>query len=257
MKGKNKAIEIGERKTAKCGIDYIALGRTDSGKILVEFQDEWKYQTEVYLQNYKNGSILNPYSNRLYGVGYRGAGKHMTVTTGNAQNPVYTVWHNMLRRCYYKPYQERHTSYIGCSASEEWFCFQNFAEWWDDNCYTIEGERMELDKDLLVKNNKVYCPERCCILPQRINLIFPAKKSFRNGTPPGVQKLESGKFMATCGIRSKSTESLGVFDTAEDAFRAYKERKEKNMKEVADQYKSHLPQRVYDALYNWKIEITD
>ncbi len=116
---------------------------------------------------------------------------------------------------------------------------------------------MELDKDLLVKNNKVYCPERCCLLPQRINLIFPSKKSYRNGTPPGVQKLENGKFMATCRIYHKTIKLLGTFNTVEEAFLAYKERKEKNMKEVADQYKQWLPQKVYEALYNWEIEATD
>ena len=252
-----KIISVGDTGTNRYGVQYKAIEIHEKSKVLIEFQDDWKFRTEVSPQRFYSGSILNPYSNKLYGVGYRGAGEHKTVTVGNAQNPVYTVWHNMLRRCYYKPYQEKHTSYIGCSVAEEWFCFQTFADWWDENCYTVEGERMELDKDLLIKNNKIYSPERCCLLPQRINLIFPAKKSHRNGTPPGVQRLQNGKYMATCGIKSKNVESLGMFDTAEAAFRAYKDRKERNMKEVADQYKQHLPKRIYDALYNWKIDVSD
>ena len=37
----------------------------------------------------------------------------------------------------------------------------------------------------------------------------------------------------------------------------YKIRKEQNIKEVADQYKDKVPKKLYEALYNWKVEIDD
>lgn len=37
----------------------------------------------------------------------------------------------------------------------------------------------------------------------------------------------------------------------------YKIRKEQNIKEVADKYKSRIPRKLYKALYNWKVEIDD
>ena len=35
------------------------------------------------------------------------------------------------------------------------------------------------------------------------------------------------------------------------------EKAEKNIKEVADYYKGQIPQKVYNALYDYEVEITD
>lgn len=50
---------------------------------------------------------------------------------------------------------------------------------------------------------------------------------------------------------------LGMFDTPEEAFYAYKIAKEVWIKEVADKWKSFIEPRVYEAMYNYKVEITD
>ena len=50
---------------------------------------------------------------------------------------------------------------------------------------------------------------------------------------------------------------LGTFDDVETAFDTYKQFKELTIKQVADEYKNKIPQRLYDALYNYKVEITD
>ena len=41
------------------------------------------------------------------------------------------------------------------------------------------------------------------------------------------------------------------------AFEAYKKEKEKYIKEVAEEYKSVIPTELYDAMYKYKILITD
>ena len=43
----------------------------------------------------------------------------------------------------------------------------------------------------------------------------------------------------------------------EKAFEVYKYYKEKNIKQVADYYKEQIPQRLYNGLYNYEVEITD
>ena len=43
----------------------------------------------------------------------------------------------------------------------------------------------------------------------------------------------------------------------EEAFRAYKQFKEDYIKQVADEYKDKIPQKLYDAMYNYKVDITD
>lgn len=50
---------------------------------------------------------------------------------------------------------------------------------------------------------------------------------------------------------------LGTFNTVEEAFDKYKITKEKLIKDVAEKYKDKIPSKTYEAMMNWKIEITD
>ena len=47
------------------------------------------------------------------------------------------------------------------------------------------------------------------------------------------------------------------FKTSIEAFLCYKTEKEKYIKEVADEFKPYIPQKLYEAMYNYKVEITD
>ena len=47
----------------------------------------------------------------------------------------------------------------------------------------------------------------------------------------------------------------GIYDTVEETFAAYAKAKEDIIKQVADEYKNIIPQNVYDALYNYKLDI--
>jgi hypothetical protein len=224
--------------------------------VQIEFLDERRYRCIVFEQNFRNGHILNPYHRSIFGVGYIGNGPHISKKSGNIKYPEYQAWYNMIMRCYDARYQTTHTAYIGCSVDSEWHNYQNFAEWWKQHWYQIPGERMDFDKDILYKNNRIYGPEKCCIIPHRINLLLVNRKRDRGETPVGVQRSGSS-FVATCGIETGIVENLGSFSTVEDAFNAYKIRKEQNIKDVANRYKAYLPERVYNALMNRIIEITD
>ena len=74
----------------------------------------------------------------------------------------------MFNRCYNEKYHEKQPTYIGCSVSEEFWNFQNFAEWYNQKKY-ICNYALELDKDLLYEGNKIYAPSKCCLLPKEIN----------------------------------------------------------------------------------------
>jgi hypothetical protein len=70
----------------------------------------------------------------------------------------------MLRRCYAHEQNERHTCYAGCTVCEEWLNYQNFCE----DLPKIEGYKewknnsnYALDKDGIIKGNKVYRLETC------------------------------------------------------------------------------------------------
>ena len=51
--------------------------------------------------------------------------------------------------------------------------------------------------------------------------------------------------------------TTGYFITQEKGFEIYKYYKEKNIKEVADYYKEHMPEKLYNAMYDYKVEIDD
>jgi hypothetical protein len=163
----------------------------------------------------------------------------------------------MIHRSYSDKLQIKQPAYKGCTVAEEWHNFQTFAKWFDENYYEVEGERMELDKDILVKGNKHYSPETCVFVPKTLNTLL-IKASVRRGLLPiGVSK-NNGKYQANCYNTSVGKlEYLGRFDNPEDAFLVYKEYKEQNIKKVAEDYKSRIPEILYSALVNYKVEITD
>lgn len=167
------------------------------------------------------------------------------------------VWCSLLERCNGERTKEKRPTYKECSICEEWKYFSNFLSWTKDKSNGFQ-QGYNLDKDILVKGNKVYSPETCCFVPQEINkLIIKCDKS-RSDYPLGVSLLPSGKFLAKCTIKCKGV-NLGTYDTPEEAFFAYKQTKEKYIQEVATEYYNNgkITEKVYNALMNYKVEITD
>ena len=191
--------------------------------------------------------------------GYIGVGKYRKSTHGR----IYEVWRDMLRRCYDDKRQIKSPTYKGCTVCEEWHNFQNFAKWYEENYYEIEGQRMHLDKDILFKGNKIYSPQTCIFVPQRINLLFTKSNAIRGLYPIGIDfHKKSGKLRVRCDIYEENCKKricLGMFlpSETEEAFAVYKKFKENYIKQVANEYKDFIPKKLYDALYVYEVEITD
>ena len=184
------------------------------------------------------------------GIGYLGEGNYKS---GNKDkiNKNYSCWRSLIVRCYDEKYHNKFPSYKNCTVYEEWHNFQKFAKWYEENY--IEG--WELDKDIIIKSNKIYSPETCAFVPKEINYLFTNRKNHRNGLPLGVSKIKN-RYRAT-STQNKKHISYGYYITPEEAFYAYKEGKENYIKEVAEEWKPLIDERVYNAMMNWKIEITD
>ena len=167
----------------------------------------------------------------------------------------------MLRRCYDDKYQEKYLTYKNCEVCESWHNFQNFAEWFENNYYEIEDEVMNLDKDILVKGNKIYSPETCVFVPQNINSLFVKRDKSRGNDPIGTNQLPSGNYEVQCNNGYGKYIYLGTYSTKEEAFQVYKQYKEKVIKEVIDSYEGIIPEPYYsklkEAMYNYKVEIND
>lgn len=241
---------VGETKSNNFGsiMEIIAYrGYTDIDIYFPEYN--WTYKHAAY-NAFKNGRVKCPYEPRLYGIAYLGEGVYKS-HENRIQTDAYSCWCRMLYRCYISDRQ----SYKGCYVCNEWLNFQNFAEWYVNNYYTINNETMCLDKDILYKGNKVYSPDTCIFVPNKINMLFVKCNGLRGEYPIGVYKTDN-KYTANYNIDG-CTVYLGRYDTPEEAFYAYKEDKEKHIKEVADEYKEFIPYILYEAMYNYEVEITD
>ena len=207
----------------------------------------------------KNGQVKSRFAPSVYGVGYLGYEK--AVDENGKTIKSYAVWMHMLRRCYSNEFQKKHPTYKGCTVCEEWHNYSNFKKWYDENYYNIEGERMDLDKDILVKGNKIYSPNTCVFVPQNINKLFIKSNKIRGKYPIGVCfNKDRNKFQVNCNTfyNGKSQKKfLGYYNTIEEAFNAYKQFKEADIKQIADEYKDKIPDKLYEAMYNYKVEITD
>ena len=202
--------------------------------------------------------MKSPYDITVQGVGYLGEGKYKSREHG-IQTKCYLVWSSMLKRCYNKKRQEKYPTYKGCKVCDEWLNFQNFAEWFYKNYYEIPGEQMHLDKDILIKGNKIYSPETCVFVPERINSLFTKTNKNRGKEPIGVfHREKDNKYeVYCCKSDGKGSKYLGRFNDREYAFQIYKQFKETIIKQVADKYKEYIPKNVYDAMHEYEVQITD
>lgn len=183
------------------------------------------------------------------------------VTENGVKTRGYSMWYNMITRLTNKKELEKFPRYKECSICEEWLDFQNFAKWFEDNWYECDGEKMCLDKDILDKGNQVYGPDKCIIVPETINILFTKSDKIRGKYPIGVY-LDGDKYKAQLSYQEekrgkKKRKNLGRFLSVEDAFSRYKKAKEEYIKIVADRYKDEIPEKLYKALYDYKVEVED
>lgn len=187
----------------------------------------------------------------IYGVGINDSVEHVSVN--RKLIPSYNYWVSMLRRCYNND-ENKNKTYKGCTVCEEWKYFSNFKCWFEENY--VDG--WEIDKDILVKGNRIYSPKTCCFVPHEINSIFTKSNRRRGCLPIGVYYNKRNKKYATqCNVEGYRRGHFGYYNTKDEAFQAYKRAKEEYIKAVADKWKDEINPRVYDALYNYEVEITD
>ena len=165
---------IGECFVTNEGYNIQIIDYVDTKNVLIKFVDRPEIQIWSTMQNIKNGQVKNPLHKSVYNIGYYGIGNY-TARKNGIKTEEYIKWFSMFVRCYDDKYQLRQPTYIGCSVSDDFCNFQNFAEWYSHYKYKCKYP-LEIDKDLLYEGNKIYSPKTCCLLPKEINSTLNSKR---------------------------------------------------------------------------------
>lgn len=241
----------------KFGNSFIVTKYVSRGEIHIKFLDTG-YETTTDRANIARGSIRDRLTPSAFGVGIIGV--EASRINGILEREA-ILWKNMLQRCYSEKSQARRQTYKDCTVSDNFKYYPYFKDWCNNqigfSSFDTNGNPFELDKDILVKGNKIYSAETCCFVPQEINCLIHTSKSYRGLLPQGVVLSSNKKrYRARVSMCGKYYVQ-GTFYTPEEAFMKYKEVKEAYIKEVADKYKDVIDLGVYEALMDWKVEIDD
>lgn len=257
---------LGEEKNNKQGTLMRIVKYDNYNNIIVEFQDEYKAKIHTRYSEFVSGNIKNPYYKSVYNVGMVGE-KYPIWINNTKVCKEYNTWKNMLARCFDAKHKEKRPAYQDVTCCEEWLLYDNFYEWLHNQenfDKWLNGEHWCLDKDILLKGNKIYSPETCCLVPNRINVLFTKSNSCRGKYPIGVHKF-GDKYRASISnfdenTNKKTTKHLGYYNNSKEAFYfGYKPEKEKDIKQIAqEEYnKNNITKECYEAMMNYKVEITD
>ena len=234
--------------------DFKILKYNDSGNVEIQFLNTG-FEMFAELGNIRNGTVKDPYVPSVHGIGIVGA-KYPTRVNG-VRTKQYGLWVNMLQRCYSNTHQKKYPTYIGCEVSNNFKSYEYFYEWCNKQV-GFSSEGWHLDKDLLIKGNKVYNENVCVFIPQDINLLLTKCTASRGEHLIGVSWCKRNKaFKATVSKNKGKQKNLGLFKTELEAFNAYKQAKEAFIKERANNWRGKIDDRAYKALMSYTVEITD
>ena len=188
--------------------DFKILKYNDSGNVEIQFVNT-SYEMSVQLTNIRNGKVKDPYVPSVHGIGVLGT-KYPSKVNG-VLTKEYDLWQSMLQRCYSDSFKKKYPTYEGCAVSDKFKSYEYFYEWCNKQI-GFDNEGWHLDKDLLVKGNKVYSESTCVFIPNEINTLLTKSTASRGEYLIGVCWHKRDKvFMATVSKSKGKQEHLGYF----------------------------------------------
>ena len=149
-----------------------------------------------------------------YGFGINDAEYITQSRYRNWHRPHFRAWQGTMQRSYSAVFKQRRPTYENCFVEVRWKYFSGFLLWSLNNY--VEG--WELDKDILVKDNKIYGPDTCAFVPKYLNNLIKPKTS-KTGLPFGVSKEAERK--GTFIISGAKRKNIGGFKSAVEAHKAW------------------------------------
>ena len=181
-----------------------------------------------------------------------------SIQTGSGQHKKiwipYKIWQDMLYRCHGRTRDVKIPTYIGVTCCKEWLLFSSFLDWLFSQPYYCKSYHLE--KDLLVKGNRIYCPERVTLVPSEINMFLTNRRKSRNSLIGTYYRRQTERWLSSIHDGEKS-KHLGSFATEIEAFDAYKKAKEDRSKFLAAKYKLCIDRKAYDALMEYSVSVDD
>ena len=245
---------VGKVYKSKSSGDFKIVKYNDTANVEIQFVNTG-YETAATLDNIRKGYVKDPYVPSVCGVGIVGTKYPPTISGRNTKE--YDLWKSMVRRCYSDDFKNKHPTYKGCEASENFLHYEYFYEWCNEQI-GFGADGFELDKDLLTKGNKIYSEDSCVFIPADVNLLLTKREVSRGESLIGVSWSKTHKAFISQVCKNKGKQRyLGLFKTEIEAFNAYKEAKESFIKELANKWKGQIDKRAYEALMHYEVEITD
>ena len=163
---------VGKVCKSKSSGDFKILKYNDTANVEIQFL-KTGFETVAQLGHIRNGNVKDPYSPSVFGVGVTGT--KYPVKINGVITKEYDLWHSMLRRCYSDTSKKKCPTYEGCEVSDNFKYYEYFYEWCHKQIgFGVDGNgnSFQLDKDLLIKGNRVYSESTCVFLPAEINSLL-------------------------------------------------------------------------------------
>lgn len=168
---------------------------------------------------------------------------------------LYRLWADMFTRTS-PAYWSKRPAYSGTIVDPAFIHFADFASWavkqanWDKPGY-------QLDKDILHRGNLRYGPDTCVFVPLALNSLLTKPANRRRDLPIGSRREKGCDALIVSLSINGQKKYIGRFKSADDAFAAYKQAKEAEIKRVAELWKSEIDPRAYAALMAYEVLATD
>lgn len=155
----------------RCSCNWCERTEENCKDRFKRIDNRW-YCSKHYQQLKRHGKLKDT-KGTICGIGINDMPKGWTIENKRE----YTLWSNMLTRCYSEECHKLYPSYDNCYVCERWLRLSNFIEdlpkiknydYWLKN----PNKKISLDKDIKSNNNnKCYCLEECQFVDMETNTI--------------------------------------------------------------------------------------
>lgn len=191
---------------------------------------------------------------RGFDSGKFGFVKELPQTNGKRnQTQEYRHWVDLFQRCYNSNSQKTKPTYKGCTVSEKWWDFQDFAKWYAE--HPDQGKGWHLDKDMAVVGNKEYGPDACVFIPRSLNNFWIGCNTRRGDCPIGVTYNKPYRKYNVQGVDEYGVKTLNIYlDDPYDCFLVFKQHKESVARKLAALWDGKIDPRVVENLRSFELE---